>query len=309
MKYSIHDDFKPYAKFKMPFNRVMLPVINKFIRWSQKQKKPTEGVKIKTRIIPGFKNEPIEISIIEPTKCQQNVPCLIVLHGGAFAIGASAHHWNLAYEYALGTSCKVIFVNYRLAPKYPFPYGLEDSYASLLWTYNNADVLGIDISKIALMGDSAGGALAAGVALLARERSGPKICFSMYIYPVTNYGEPTESMKNYTDTPLWNSVLNSKMWSMYLVDKSNELIDYAAPLNTKTLKGLPDVYIEVAEFDCLHDEGVQFANRLEKEGIKVELYESKGTMHGYEIAEKSKITIDSIKRRIMVLNKVFSKHE
>jgi len=227
------------------------------------------------------------------------------LHGGAFALKAAPYHKNLACEYALKTPCKVIFVDYRLAPKYAFPVGVEDCYAAFEWVCKNSEVLGIDKNRIAIGGDSSGGALAAAVSLMARDRKAPSICFQMLIYPVTDARQITESIKNYIDTPMWNSKLNHKMWKLYLKDGVHCDREYASPMEAISLENLPDSYIEVSEFDCLRDEGINFAEALQKSGINVELHKTIGTVHGFDIAEKSEIVRQSVAKRIMALKKNF----
>lgn len=233
------------------------------------------------------------------------MPCLIYLHGGAFVLKAASYHKKLVCEYALKTPCKVIFVDYRLAPKYVFPVGVEDCYAAFEWVCKNAEVLGIDQNKIAVGGDSAGGALAAAVSLMARDRKTLGICFQMLIYPVIDARQITESMGKYTDTPMWNSKLNKKMWKLYLRNEVHSKKEYASPMEAASLENLPDSYIEVSEFDCLRDEGINFSEALQKSGVHVELYKTAGTVHGFDIAEKSEIVNQSVEKRIVALKKAF----
>jgi len=116
----------------------------------------------------------------------------------------------------------------------------------------------------------------------------------------------TESIKDYTDTPMWNSKLNEKMWKLYLKDGVHTNREYACPMEATSLENLPDSYIEVSEFDCLRDEGINLAEALQKNGIHVELYKTIGTVHGFDIAEKSEIVYQSVARRIEALKKVFN---
>lgn len=220
-------------------------------------------------------------------------------------MAAAPHHKHLICEYALQTPCKVVFVDYRLAPKHAFPVGVEDCYAAYLWVLNHAKQLKIDTNKIAISGDSAGGNLATAVCLMARDRNTLNICFQMLIYPVTDATQTSESIKRYVDTPVWNSKLNQKMWEVYLKNTPDILNAYASPMQAASLKGLPDAYIEVAEFDCLHDEGIAYANALKQNQIDVELYETKQTIHGFEIATDSEIVKTSVKRRVTALKRAF----
>ncbi len=305
-KYSIHSDFKKYENLKPSLSPLLLPLYNTFMGRIVNIIKPAEGIRIKKEKITGYQDGMIELSIYEPKDIEKNAPCLIYMHGGAFAIKGSPFHKKLVCEYALKTPCKVVFVDYRLAPKYAFPIGVEDCYAAFEWVYKNVEVLGIDKNRIAIGGDSAGGALAAAVSLMARDRKAPGICFQMLIYPVTDCRQNSESIKSYIDTPLWNSKLNEKMWKLYLRNGVHSKKEYASPLEAASFENLPDAYVEVSDFDCLRDEGIQYAEALQKCGIHVELNKTIGTVHGFEIARKSEIVRKSIERRIEALKKAFS---
>lgn len=304
-KYKIHDDFKKYEKMKTPISPALLPLMNGIIATSFNKKKPEKGVREIIKKIPGYQNEPIEIRIYEPEGIKDVLPCLIYLHGGAFVLKSAAFHKQLICEYSLKTPCKVVFVDYRLAPKYAFPVGVEDCFAAFEWVYQNAAAIGIDPNKIAVGGDSAGGALAAAVCLMARDRKAPKISFQMLIYPVTDARQMTESVKEFTDTPLWNGKQNQKMWQLYLGQGVHSNKEYASPMEATSLENLPEAYVEVAEFDCLRDEGINFAEALRESDILVELNKTKGTIHGFEIAENSEIVRQSVIKRVEALKNAF----
>nr|WP_320025283.1 alpha/beta hydrolase [uncultured Acetobacterium sp.] len=307
-KYNIHSDFKKYEKMKTPITPALLPLMNSIIATSFNKKKPEKGVREMIKKIPGYQDESIEIRIYEPEDIKEALPCLIYLHGGAFVLKSAAFHKQLICEYALKTPCKVVFVDYRLAPKHAFPVGVEDCFAAFEWVCQNAADIGIDSSKIAVGGDSAGGALAAAVCLMARDRKALKISFQMLIYPVTDARQITESVKEFTDTPLWNGKQNQKMWQLYLGEGVHLNKEYASPMEAISLENLPDAYVEVAEFDCLRDEGINFAEALRESGIPVELNQTKGTIHGFEIAENSEIVRQSVIKRVAALKKVFYDH-
>ncbi len=305
-KYPIHRDFKKYEKIKTPISPILLPLMNGMIETSFNKRKPDNGVREIKKKIPGYQNESIEIIIYEPEACEGILPCLIYLHGGAFVLKSAAFHKHLICEYVLRTPCKVVFVDYRLAPKYPFPVGVEDAYAAFKWAYENAEAIAIDPAKIAIGGDSAGGALAAAVCLMARDRKAPRICFQMLIYPVTDARQITESVKEFIDTPLWNGKQNQKMWQLYLGQDVHFNKAYASPMEADSFDNLPTAYIEVAEFDCLRDEGINYAEALKESGVLVELNQTRGTIHGFEVAEDSEIVKQSLSKRIKTLKRGFS---
>jgi acetyl esterase/lipase len=304
-KYPIHADFKKYQNMKTPISPLLLPTMNRVLENSYNKRQPAPGVSEKIMTIPGYGDAEIQIRLYEQENTKEDLPCLIYMHGGAFVLKSAAFHKDLICQYVLKTPCKVVFVDYRLAPKHLYPSGLEDCYKALEWVYQNGGELGINKNKVAVGGDSAGGALAAGVCLMARDRKGPKISFQMLIYPVTDARLITDSMKEFVDTPLWNARQNKKMWQLYLGNQNNSDQAYASPLQAKSFKDLPPAYLEVAEFDCLRDEGLLFAQALRNAGISVQLVQTKGTIHGFEIADESAIVRESIDRRVTALQAVF----
>ncbi len=309
--YPIHRDFKRYAYIKPPLPTVLLPLINAVLGRATEWAKTSGDIRVSKQIIPGLKEGKIKLSIYEPMNIRNHAPCLLYLHGGAFILKATPFHKRLACVYALNTPCKVVFVDYRLAPQNAFPVGVEDCYAAFEWVNHNAEALGIDSTRIAIGGDSAGGALAAAVSLMARDRKAPNPCFQMLIYPVTDARQISQSIKSFWDTPLWNSRLNKKMWKLYLKNGIPCKKEYASPLEAVSLENLPDAYIEIADFDCLRDEGIQYAEALNKTGISVELNKTIGTIHGFDLMKNSDIVKESMDRRIAALRKalILSKNE
>ncbi len=180
-------------------------------------------VKVIKQKVRSFDREEIDIQIIEPHNIENNAPCLMFYHGGAFIIRGLEHHLRLAREYALNVRCKVIYVDYRLALEFPFPKGVEDCYSALKWVYANANNLRIDTNRIAVVGDSAGGALSAAVTQMARDRKEIPVCFQMLCYPVTDSRQITKSVEMFIDTPIWNSPRNTMMWDVYLRNGDNRI--------------------------------------------------------------------------------------
>ena len=291
---------------KPPLNPVILPIINFFLTGVFNRTPVGDGLTEVHYSIAGYKGGSIHLSVISPQKRDVPLPALVYFHGGAFAMQAAPYLKRLTARYALETPCKVVLVDYRLLPKARFPMGLEDCAAAYRWVTENAEALGIDARRLAVGGDSAGGALSIGVCLLAQERRMAKPCFQMLIYPVTDEGQNTPSMKQFTDTPMWNSKLNAKMWEMYLKGVSPAQRENASPSAASSFAGIPPTYVEVSEFDCLRDEGNAFAKTLQENGIATQLYLTKGTVHGFEIAEQNEIVLESVDRRIKALKEAFA---
>ena len=297
MKYNINKELLKITKQKAPSNIKLYPFINFAMKYMYKCK-ADDAVNVVQYEIAGYMDAKLKTYVIEPRGCKEELPCIVYYHGGGFLLRASGAHYEIAKWYAKRANCKVVYVDYRLAPNYPFPIPVEDCYCAYLWAIENASELGIDKSRIVIGGDSAGGNLAASVTLMLSERKEQLPNGVMLIYPVVDRRMETESMKRYTDTPLWNAELSKMMWKAYLKDVSVDNVKYASPIEAERLNCFPRTYIEVAEFDCLHDEGIEFADRLKQEGIVVELYEEKGTCHGFETALKSTILENAMARRI-----------
>lgn len=321
-KYAISKDFRVYVQMALrgPKNITGEEAIKNMANNSAMGKKvwqencTDEEVKVTKLKFKSFDEKEIELQIIEPHEIEKESPCLIYYHGGAFVVPALEFHKRLVREYAIGAKCKVVYVDYRLAFENPFPVGLEDSYSALEWIIANAESLGIDTKRIAVAGDSSGGTLATAVAQMARDRMGIKLCFQMLCYPATDYTQNTASMKEFVDTPVWNTPMNNYMWKVYLREGLRDLrngrdnmLPYASPMATTDFTNLPPAYIELTEFDPVRDEGRAYGELLREHGVPVTIYQTKGTIHGYDGVKNSKITKENVQKRIEALKEAFKK--
>ncbi len=305
-KYPIHPDFKRWAKMNPPLNSAVLPLIQKGMSLLFKTERSSAGVTVEKKTIPSEDGAHIRALLYSPVGIAADAPCLVYFHGGGFVMPAAPYHFSLAREYAVRAKCKVLFADYRLAPKYPFPIPPRDCCSAYAWTVANAKELSVDSSRIAVAGDSAGGELATVVCLMAKDRGLSMPCAQMLIYPVTGKGVETESMKKYTDTPMCNSRDIEKYGKYYIKGTPTEKRGYYSPIHADSLSELPPAYIETAEFDCLRDDGILYAERLKKSGVPTELYNTRGTMHGFDIVLKSPIVRTCVDRRVDFLKKSFS---
>jgi acetyl esterase len=232
----------------------------------------------------------VDIVDVEPAECppvrvyrpvvgNTDNPGLLYLHGGGFCMGSVALEHGAAVQLAYVLRAVVVSVEYRLAPEDPFPAGLEDCYAGLCYL---AALDGVDPRRIAVHGQSAGGGLAAAVALLARDRGGPAIALQSLGMPALDDRLDTPSMRAFVDTPMWSRPQAEQSWRLYLGDASPN--GYAAPARMESLRGLPPAYITTMELDPLRDEGIQYAMRLLEAGVSVELHNYPGTFHGSAVA-------------------------
>lgn len=249
---------------------------------------------------------PIRLSVYRPEELNGTAPCLVYFHGGGFCVRDAGYIHRYAAQYAQGARCAVVFVHYRTADVAPFPTPFEDCYAALRWVWDNAPGLRLDRMRIAVGGDSAGGALAAACALRARDEGGPKLCFQLLVYPVTDCRMETGSMRKYTDSPMWNASLNRAMWALYLRDGDGGTPQYAAPMRADSFSGLPPAYVEVEEFDCLRDEGIAYAAALAAAGVTVQLEDVPGTFHGFDFFSGEEIARTMAEKRTQALRRAFA---
>lgn len=257
-----------------------------------------------TRIFSGD-GAAVRLTIYRPKGMDQAAPCLVYFHGGGFCVRDAGYIHHYAVQYALGARCAVVFVHYRTADAAPFPIPFEDCYAALRWVWDNAPDLRVDRARLAVGGDSAGGALAAACALRARDEGGPDLCFQLLIYPVTDCRMETHSMRKYTDSPMWNAGLNRKMWELYLRNGDAGMPEYAAPMLARDFSDLPPAYVEVEEFDCLHDEGAAYAQALNDAGVEARLEDMAGTFHGFDFFTGKDVSQKAVKERIRALRRAF----
>jgi acetyl esterase/lipase len=248
---------------------------------------PTDDrVTVKNAEVPGppeASSVPVRIYTPKAGAKNKKKPALLYFHGGAFVIGDMYLEEQRCLRLAADAGCVVFSVDYRLAPENPFPAGVEDCYCALAWLGSQVKELGIDIDRIAVGGASAGGALSAAVAQMARDRSGVQLAFQLLIYPVIDDRMETPSMKAFSTTPVWTSGSNAQMWDHYLGVKRDYVSNYAAPGRSNDLADLPPAYIMTAELDPLRDEGISYGQRLMQAGVAAELHCFAGACHGFDL--------------------------
>ena len=290
-KYDIDPELAGIAKLKMPDNPTLLPMMNKIIGFSKFRS--DDAVVVTLHKTPGYDGASLDTLVIEPVHHEGELPCMVLYHGGGFVLKASFAHHSMAKLYAASLPCRVIYTDYRLAPEHPFPIPAEDCYCTYEWALEQAGS-----SPVIIAGDSAGGALALAVTLMARDRGLPMPDAELLIYPVTDRRMKTDSMQQYVDAPVFDAKLTKMMWDAYLGQRQPERVEYASPLEAASFAGFPPTYIEVAQFDALRDEGVLLCQKLKDQGIPAEYYEVKGACHGFETATKSNLLKTCAERRI-----------
>ncbi len=209
------------------------------------------------------------------------LPALVFFHGGGWVIGDLETHDLTCRKLALGSDCAVISIDYRLAPEHKFPAAPEDCYAALQWVAEHGKSLGIDPSRIAVGGDSAGGNLTAVVAQMARDRRGHAPIFQLLIYPATDAARDTASYHDNADGYLLSADAMKWFYGHYLAEASSPADPLHSPLHAKSLKGLPPALVITAEFDPLRDEGEAYGEALRRAGVPVAMTRYAGMIHGF----------------------------
>ena len=232
------------------------------------------------RHIPGPDGD-LPVRIYRPAGTSEPLPTVVYFFGGGWTLGSIDTSDEICRDLANSAPCQVITVGYRLAPEHPFPAAVHDCYAAISWIADNAVELGADRGRLAVAGDSAGGNLAAVVALLARDRGGPGLAAQVLVYPNTDYRGDTESMRDNDDEALFNRRSVAWYWSQYLTTPEDGLDPLVSPLLAEDLSALPPALVITAEYDPLRDEGERYAERLRAAGVPVVATRYPGMVHGF----------------------------
>ena len=223
----------------------------------------------------------IPIRIYRPAGVQTPSPCVVYLHGGAFFKGSLDSGDSIAWGIADEAGAMVVSVAYRLAPKHPFPAGLEDCYAVANHLAEHGETFGVQGDRLALWGDSAGGNLAAAICIMARDRDGPHIVAQALNYPCLTDELTSDSYRRYAESPGLRTANMDTGWSHYLGDRRPTDNPYAAPLKAMDLSDLPPAHIHYAEIDPLADDASHYAERLAAAGNVVVSRCARRMIHGF----------------------------
>ena len=242
---------------------------------------PPEVYSVEDRAIAG-PHGAIPIRVYTPAEASTPMGILVYFHGGGWVLGNLETHDVLCRNLANGAGCIVIAVDYRLAPEHKFPAAPEDCYAAAKLAAANAAALGGDAGIIAVGGDSAGGNLATVVALMARERGGPRLCFQVLFYPAISAADETPSQREFADDGLILSRADMEwFWNHYLDGPADAKNPLACPNQAASLAGLPPALVLTASHDPLRDEGEAYAAAMRKAGVAVTLKRYDGVTHGF----------------------------
>lgn len=219
-------------------------------------------------------------------------PAVLQIHGGGYIIGSAQMGLAANLQMVLEADCVVAAVDYRLAPDTPHPGPVEDCYAALKWLHANAEALGADPNRIAVIGESAGGGLAAALALLARDRGEVALVHQHLIYPMIDDRTCTADAHPFAGEFIWTPESNRFGWSSLLGCEpgGQNVSPYAAAARAEDLAGLPSTFIAVGALDLFAEENIEFARRLMRVGVPTELHVYPGAYHGFQIAADAHVT-------------------
>ncbi|MDK2632144.1 alpha/beta hydrolase [Pantoea stewartii subsp. indologenes] len=248
----------------------------------------------------------VRVCVITPVAAAGKRMGILHLHGGGHLFGSPEQSLSLTSATARRHNCVVVSVDYRLSPETVFPGSLEDSYQVLNWMVNEAAMLGIDPARIGVMGDSAGAGLAASLALFTRDRNGPTLAFQNLMFPMLDDRTVTETHPNpVTGEFVWTREYNRIGWSALLGEApgGEAVSPYAAPARATDLRGLPPAWIGVGTLDLFLDENLDYAQRLIRAGVAVELHVWPGAFHGFHGSETAAVSLQARELRQIWLSR------
>ena len=240
---------------------------------------------IENRTIPGgHVGKDVSITIVRPPESiNETLPVIMFFHGGGWILGGFDTHERLVRELANNANAAIVFVNYTPSPEAKYPVSLEQAYAPSKWVAENGQAIHVDSSRLAVVGDSVGGNMAAAFTLLAQERWGPSIKFQVLFYPVTDASFDTSSYMKYQEGYWLTREAMKWFWNNYTSDQTNRKEPKVSPLQAPLdqLKGLPPALVINGENDVLCDEGEAYARKLLEADVRVTAVRYHGTIHDF----------------------------
>ncbi len=240
------------------------------------------------RTVPGSRGAPdVPVDVYLPNRSQGSTPAILHIHGGGYVAGSAAAMEPVLQTIAYRQGCAIVSVEYRLAPETRAPGAVEDCYAALSWIVAHAGELGIDALRIGVMGESAGGGLAAALALLARDRGEHRLAFQHLIYPMLDdRTAASDDPHPVTGEYIWTPHNNRFGWAALLGHAPGEVevSPYASPARAASLAGLPPTFISTGALDLFLEEDLEYARRLIRDGVPCELHVYPGAFHAFDMA-------------------------
>lgn len=283
-------------------SRPLMGLFNRGTRLVARRVPLPTGLRSRRFTVRSPEGHRIPVEEIRPVGLGPGAPAVIWLHGGGFVMPENHSHRQGYARMAEACGCVVFAVDYRLAIDHPHPAGVDDCEAAVRHVFENAHELNISAKRIALGGDSAGGALTLATCLRLRDSGGPQPCAQVLVYPFLDETASSPSARRFIDTPVWNSRWTHQVLSWVVPDLRGPAPWDLAPGRAAHYRGLPPAWVETAEFDPLRDEGRALVDRLEADGVPVEHHEEPGTVHGFELVPDAPPTRAALRRRHAALS-------
>jgi acetyl esterase/lipase len=278
---------------QLTLDESLLPLMRDATRLPIRPSDNPELVEKRDLIVPGRDGAPdVAMMLLRPAALHGAIlPCVYHIHGGGYVGGTVVAQEPIHREMVLALGCALVSVEYRLAPEVAFPGPLDDCYAGLAWLFEQGETLGIDRARIGVKGESAGGGLAAALALLVRDRGEFSLAFQHLIYPMLDDRTCIAEPHPYAGEFVWNRGSNAFGWRSYLGAEpgSDDISAYAAPGRAEDLKGLPPAFISTGSLDLFVDEDISYASRLLRAGVPTEMHVYPGGFHGFDIDQTAEV--------------------
>lgn len=240
------------------------------------------------------------VFVHEPVTPDRPRPAVLWIHGGGLVTGHPMTYHRLCRRIVRELGAVVVSVDYRLAPEHPFPAGLEDCYAALRWLADHAAELGVDPTRIAVAGDSAGGGLTATVCQVALDRGGPTVAFQAMKYPMLDHRSTLRGDHGGCGAFIWNPASNAYAWRAYLGEvRHDDPRRYASASAREDLAGLPPAWIGIGDLDLFYEESMDYAERLRAAGVPCEVHEVPGMYHAAEILRPAAPTMRAFEQGLV----------
>jgi acetyl esterase/lipase len=269
-----------------------------------------EAVKVEERGVSGLNGAPdVRLLLYTPPDAEASPrPAILHIHGGGYVVGTPELNDAMNRAICLEADCVIASVDYRLAPETTFPGSLEDCYAGLQWLAGSADELGVDTRRIAVAGESAGGGHAAALATYSRDRGGPALCFQLLDSPMLDDRTCAAEPHPHTGHFVWTHETNRFGWKCLLGVEpgSPEVPENGSPARAEDLSGLPPTFISVGALDLFLDESLDYARRLTRAGVPIELHVIPAAYHGYGMAASSPQAQETARLRMAALKRAFA---
>jgi len=276
-------------------SEAILPLVRAAPPRFEVEARDRERTAMSTRRVPGPPDAPeVAVTIYRPTGATGLLPCIFHIHGGGYVTGSAASMEAVHRPLAADLNCCIVSVDYRLAPETRFPGAVEDCYAALRWLHANAAELGIDPRRVGVMGESAGGGLAAALTLLVRDRGEFTFSFQHLIYPMLDDRTcVTPEPHPFTGDFVWTTQRNHFGWRSLLgVEPGSAGVSpYAAAARATDLSNLPPLFLATGALDLFLEEDLEYARRLVRSGVPVELHVYPGAYHGFQWAPTADVSI------------------